>query len=451
MQKSWLKLKNTIISLRRAIEKPSPTSTWINTNVIWDKDGNIEHSEGYWYDGKLALAHAAANLDQDSYAFYSDGTESGSVIIGVKNASQTLTTDTIYLARFLVQEDGGGSSNNLAPQLEYDLNNSGTFTSVTDVSSVVQSIATANIVDASDTTQRLGAGTFITPNAGFDEVDGIAGAVSFVGNDETEFLYSIQIISADVTDADTIQLRAAGLDTYTNTGAATVDKPAAAVDHVATASLSAQTATISGTSSVIKTHDAAGTLSAQNSVMTGTAERVAAAVDHVATGSLLAQSANIAGTALRDQTHDASGALSSQDAVVSGAANRSTGAVTHVATGALLAQTATITGTALRDKLHAATGVLVAQSSVISGTALRDQTHDASGSLSAQSAFITGTSSVIRIHNATGALVAQSSIISGAALRGTLPIPTTTWHKVNSGRVSGSLGIANHPSIIRRY
>ena len=59
----------------------------------------------------------------------------------------------------------------------------------------------------------------MTPNAGFDEVDGLAGGASldFSGSDEVEVEYCVQVRSAEVSADDTIQLRVKGLDTYTNT------------------------------------------------------------------------------------------------------------------------------------------------------------------------------------------------------------------------------------------
>ena len=58
----------------------------------------------------------------------------------------------------------------------------------------------------------MGSGTFVTPNAGFDEVNGLAGGASldFSGSDEVEVEYSVQIRSVDVSNDDTIQLRVKG-------------------------------------------------------------------------------------------------------------------------------------------------------------------------------------------------------------------------------------------------
>ena len=66
------------------------------------------------------------------------------------------------------------------------------------------------LTDADDTTQQLGAGLFVTPNRGQDEVNGKAGGagtVDFAGSDEVELEFCFQIRGDDVNDLDTIDLR----------------------------------------------------------------------------------------------------------------------------------------------------------------------------------------------------------------------------------------------------
>ena len=206
---------------------------WINTRVElqWDKELQqyVEVStEGYWADAEdVAYAHGTPAYDQDAYAWYNDGTESGSTIIGTANNSQTLDADTTYLIRFVIQETAGADGSNLTAQLEYDVNNSGTWNNVTSTSNNVRAVASTNLTDGNDTTQRLGAGTFISPNGGIDSGDGAAGgsALDITANNESEVLYAIQLRSADLANNDTIQLRVAGLNSYTNTANATASVP----------------------------------------------------------------------------------------------------------------------------------------------------------------------------------------------------------------------------------
>lgn len=241
----------------------SQNPIWINTRVemAWDNDKQeyvVVSREGYWYNGPMALAHNTPSLDQDSFAFYNDGTESGSTIIGTANTAQTLDSDTTYLVRFLIQEVNGASSNNFASQLEYDVNNSGTFNNVTSTSNNVRAVVSGSLgTDGSNTTQRLGAGTFITANAGVDNGDGAAGNTSFSGSDEAEVVFAIQFRNADLTDQDTVQLRIAGVNSYTRTASATINVSAPAI----TGTLAA-TETGSDTAAMSGTVEVSGTLAA---------------------------------------------------------------------------------------------------------------------------------------------------------------------------------------------
>lgn len=209
-----------------AKDSHTPKKTWINTHVIFEWDGSrfVEtYAEGYEYQGPLALAHTNPSLDQDSFAFYNDGTEAGSTIIGSVNTNPTLDVDTTYLVRFLVQEAAGGTTTNTSVTLQYN-HNSGGWNNVTTTSSVVKAVDSVNLTDGNNTTQRIGSGTFQSTNAGVIE-DGTGGSVSFAGNDETEFLFPFQIVSGDVANNDTIQLQLVTLNTYTRTPSITVNEP----------------------------------------------------------------------------------------------------------------------------------------------------------------------------------------------------------------------------------
>ena len=223
---------------------PKPTSRWINTRGVleWDGDKYVEiESDGYWYDGPLALATTPPTMEVTDWAFYNDGTEAGSVIIGTKNTNPTLDVDTIYLARFGLEETSGNNSKNTQPQLQYN-HEGGGWNNVNATSSVVQSIATANIADGDDTTQRMTAFTYDSANEGFDEVDGIAGGgTTDLNNTGFESLFAIQILSGDVADTDTIVLKIvnsndadADYDVYNQTDPTiTVNEPVAAADITA--------------------------------------------------------------------------------------------------------------------------------------------------------------------------------------------------------------------------
>ncbi|MCK5217872.1 MAG: hypothetical protein KAJ93_08785, partial [Methanosarcinales archaeon] len=223
---------------------------WINTRVVIDRTGKVLEKQGFWYDGPLALATTPPTMEVTNWAFYSDGTEAGSVIVGAANTNQSLNVDTIYFARFGLEETGNEPSKNEAPQLQYNLN-SGGWNNVTDVSSVVRAAATANIADGDDTTQRITSFTFDTTNEGFDEVDGIAGGptcdLQLTG---FEALFSFTIRSADVANNDTIVLRIvdsnnsdAAYDVYNQTD------PTVTVVEEESSSSSSQSASVSSSSS----------------------------------------------------------------------------------------------------------------------------------------------------------------------------------------------------------
>ena len=166
-----------------------------------------------------ATVNGIPEFDQASFRGRNDdGNETTATWIASTNLNWSQVMDTNFRVRFVVQETGDGAQADKTFQLEYNLNGGG-WNDVTGASSVVRATASPNVADAADTTQQVGSGTFVTPNAGFDEVNGLAGGTSldFSGSDEVEVEYSVQIRSADVSDSDTIQLRVKGLDSYTNT------------------------------------------------------------------------------------------------------------------------------------------------------------------------------------------------------------------------------------------
>lgn len=200
---------------------------WINTKVVYDSFGKEIYSEGYWYDGPLALLTTPTRESAD-WAFYQDGPETSATIIGSKNTNPTkgdLSNDTLYQLRIGVEETAGGGWMNAVLQLEYSLN-SGGWNHVDAASSVVQSLASGEvtIVDGNDTTQRITAYTFDTTNQGIDEVNGISGGSDpDLNNNGFECLFCFQIIGSDVSDNDTIDFKVTDsvttldMDTYQQT------------------------------------------------------------------------------------------------------------------------------------------------------------------------------------------------------------------------------------------
>lgn len=202
----------------------------VHTKTIIDIDsGRVERDEWYLHDGLWVHATPAmAQFDQDSYAFYNDdGSESASTQIGSTNVQQTLAVDTTFFARLLIQEFNGGSGALGTPEWEYSTDGGTGWTDVTTSSSVIQAVVSSNVTDGDDTTQRIGGGTFITPNAWVTD-DGIPPNLIFAGNDECECLLVFQIIGSDVSNGDEILLRMFNIDTYTRNADIDVSKAAAA-------------------------------------------------------------------------------------------------------------------------------------------------------------------------------------------------------------------------------
>lgn len=176
--------------------------------------------------------------DLDSFAFYSDGTQSGSVIIGSVNTGITVGTGgdkgfaTTFFLRMLFQEYNNKADNAVGWKLQYNKNGTG-WNDVTTTSSNVRISVSLNLTNHGATTQRIGTGTFISSNDYVDNGDGSTGSTTnWAGNNECETLHSIQVIEADVSDGDTITFRAlydftSPPDTTTNTPTITISKGAA--------------------------------------------------------------------------------------------------------------------------------------------------------------------------------------------------------------------------------
>ena len=104
---------------------------------------------------------------QEDFAFYSDGSESGATIIGSAGAQQTIDVNTAFHCRILVADVVGANDTatetTLTVRLQYNLN-SGGWTTVTGTTPV-QYVDNANLTDGGTTTNRqpTGTGTF---NAG---------------------------------------------------------------------------------------------------------------------------------------------------------------------------------------------------------------------------------------------------------------------------------------------
>jgi hypothetical protein len=173
---------------------------------------------------------AQATYDVIEYAFYNDGTESGSTIIGSSNNQQTLTVNTIYLLRLQIHNDNNKASSGNQWQFEFN-HAGGGWTDITTSAAAIQAVDSSNLTEGEDCTNRLtnqGA-NFISDNNGVTE-DGLTTAYEHAASDYIEVLLAFQIPYAQVSDTDEILVRGyesanGRTTTFTVTADIDVNKP----------------------------------------------------------------------------------------------------------------------------------------------------------------------------------------------------------------------------------
>ena len=189
----------------------------------WDEQSQLylkRRKEGYWYDGPIAKGMDTPTMRQFHFQWFNDD-GSDETDSTTKAAIDTDITgqaaDVNILIRFVVDETAGNANDNYSPQIQRRVN-LGTFVDCSAVSTIVHASPSTKLVDGDDTTQRVGSGTFITLNSGQDDQNCKAGGQTpdYVGNDEAEFVYCIQLIGADLNNDDEIDIRISdtNIDTY---------------------------------------------------------------------------------------------------------------------------------------------------------------------------------------------------------------------------------------------
>ncbi len=182
----------------------------VTTRVVIDiATGRVEERDFYAYAGPWALATNIFALTQGAFRFYEDGAEDTSTPSGAQSANITryAAANTSFQLRVRMDETGAGSIAGATTD-DYQLQvskNGGAFANVTAASSNVRGFNSASLTDGNATTQRLtgGAGTF----AGKISEDGLVDNHQIAANGNAEFLYSLEIVAADVADADTLDFR----------------------------------------------------------------------------------------------------------------------------------------------------------------------------------------------------------------------------------------------------
>lgn len=165
------------------------------------------------------MTHVKAVLNQQNFrARNDDGSETAATWIATAGSNWTQQVDSTFRLRFLVDESAG-ADNTVGGSLEFNINGGG-FAAVGSTTAV-QFAASGTVTDGTATTQQIGTGTFV---AGEFDSNGTASSVT-LNNSESEFEYCLLIDSAQVADADSIQIREVGLDNYNATPTITVDVP----------------------------------------------------------------------------------------------------------------------------------------------------------------------------------------------------------------------------------
>ena len=133
-----------------------------------------------------------------------DGDTNAGTLLETEDGNWTQPVDVNFRIRFTMEETNGENANGGSWQLQYNLASS-SWNNVDATSSVVRSAAGAG-TESGATTNRLtaGSGSFVAGN--YDEVDGVDSS-NLTASNFTEYEYCCQIRSADVVDAQTLQLR----------------------------------------------------------------------------------------------------------------------------------------------------------------------------------------------------------------------------------------------------
>jgi hypothetical protein len=152
------------------------------------------------------MTHVVFTPSVDAYRHYADGTESGSTALANQSTSATIDVGSgnqVFGLRVRVQESGGGAGASTDDwQLRASING-GTAFNVTTSSSGVRGFNSTNLTDGGATTNRLtgGSGSFI---AGKVSEDGLLDDHELTANNHTEYLYSLELVAADLATNDSI-------------------------------------------------------------------------------------------------------------------------------------------------------------------------------------------------------------------------------------------------------
>ncbi len=165
---------------------------------------------------------------QQSFAKVDDDGTANAGTLGTTNANWTQTVDQPIRIRFLLNTTAKDEVDGYSLYQNY---NGGGYAQVTTASTEVKAVASEHSTPPTDgdaTTERLsGPDTFV---AGQWVDDGIVDSMTIADGSETELEFCVELIGADLVDANTILFEVhfdsgSALDGYTNRPTVTIDKP----------------------------------------------------------------------------------------------------------------------------------------------------------------------------------------------------------------------------------
>ncbi len=152
-----------------------------------------------------------------AFRFYEDGTESGSSAIAAQDVNLTardVNSDSQVHLRYRLDEVGSGNVDGATTDdyaLEFERNGTGGFSAVTTSSSFVQVDTGSTLSDGSATTDRAtegisaGIGAFLAGEQ--EDGNGEITDHQLLGNQHTEHVWALLLISANLVDTDFLDFR----------------------------------------------------------------------------------------------------------------------------------------------------------------------------------------------------------------------------------------------------
>lgn len=154
------------------------------------------------------MSKTAATWTISGFRGYADDAVEGSATPKADiDADWQQSPDQNFRVRLEITETAGGTSGNSDFQFQYNKNGTG-WNDITTTSSNVKAVASPYFADGDDTTQQLGGGgTYVSENNAFSEDGTSGGTADFDANSLCEAEICLQIVGADTTNGDTIDIR----------------------------------------------------------------------------------------------------------------------------------------------------------------------------------------------------------------------------------------------------